>query len=709
MIIFLLGLGFSPWGSSELPLSKLEIFALSFEIRQGNTLYCITTNQSKGNASQWGEVKKKARIRSAKQPVKDGFGDSGAAFDGRQTSGSEGSRGRGRGDRVRGRGGRGGRSEQARDTDGSSGIDAAALAGWGEPEKPSFGSDPPRADSGWSDNMADAGESWSQAPAAADSWSQAPAESWAQASTEATSQVPTDSWSQAPAESWSQAPTDSWSQAPEESWSSGPAKPDKEAPPTSRPDGTKSWASIFAKPKPVPKPVGASKPPVLEPNDEAPASVASGTGIQGLPPPLNDDLSQMPNTPPNVETVASIAPSKDNLTETNLEKVPDISAPATTATAASTAASTVDQRVLSGAGILGGASAASRPPLGGYATSALKATSAAGRSSSFQRRIAEQQEAVVMPGKHAVDKAAVQFGSMGLNGPPQEEGESDREDPETRVQPPPISPGAPRASLPPSQPDGAFHDGGRQPPASYPYSQFQEQPGPPHQETGRNSSPKPFHAFGHANDPYASEATPDQRQYLAGKYSSYYGNEEQQRNAYPTGQYNGFGQQQPTHGEQEGNSGPQRIGSTNASQYSSRYAQTADSAHSGQSTPYGSIGAHQSGPQQGHMAPGAGPSQHGSYGYGSYPYGGYYSSYNMSQVRTIVGQLIIPTTMTWLMIVRLWRPELLFKWSVWRRQSALWPVAAAARLWYVAAIITRAAFCVTRQCRPLCSSRLRWT
>ncbi|KAF7587063.1 hypothetical protein BBP40_007820 [Aspergillus hancockii] len=63
----------------------------------------------------------------------------------------------------------------------------------------------------------------------------------------------------------------------------------------------------------------------------------------------------------------------------------------------------------------------------------------------------EQQEAVVMPGNHAVDRAAVQFGSMGLNGDATDvDIDENREDAETRAQPPQHSPVAPRASLPPS-------------------------------------------------------------------------------------------------------------------------------------------------------------------------------------------------------------------------------------------------------------------
>lgn len=59
-----------------------------------------------------------------------------------------------------------------------------------------------------------------------------------------------------------------------------------------------------------------------------------------------------------------------------------------------------------------------------------------------------------MPGnRDQVDRAAVQFGAFSLNGPLDEDVDGDREEPETRPQPPEDSPVAhPRTSLPPAQP-----------------------------------------------------------------------------------------------------------------------------------------------------------------------------------------------------------------------------------------------------------------
>jgi hypothetical protein len=64
----------------------------------------------------------------------------------------------------------------------------------------------------------------------------------------------------------------------------------------------------------------------------------------------------------------------------------------------------------------------------------------------------DQQEAVVMPTNHAVDRAAVQFGSLGLNGLGDDADiDAELEQAETRTQPPQHSPVAhPVASLPPA-------------------------------------------------------------------------------------------------------------------------------------------------------------------------------------------------------------------------------------------------------------------
>lgn len=256
------------------------------------------------------------------------------------------------------------------------------------------------------------------------------------------------------------------------------AEAPKEAPkPSSKPDGTRSWASIFNKPPPTPSPTKIS--PVAPTHEAmvedlvAPAPVLPELDIAALPALMLAEVpsAEIPSTPPIPEIFSEpqteITPSKDELTETNLEQVLDTSGPPASATAASTVASTIDPRSAAGSSTPLHAvqqQSNSRPPMGGYATSAYKAAGLAGRSVSFQRKILEQQEAVVMPGKHAVDRTAVQFGSMGLNGTTDDlDVDSDREEAETRAQPPQHSPVAPRAALPPATLQQPFST---QPPAS---------------------------------------------------------------------------------------------------------------------------------------------------------------------------------------------------------------------------------------------------
>lgn len=232
----------------------------------------------------------------------------------------------------------------------------------------------------------------------------------------------------------------------------------------------KSWASMFAKPKSAPVPKNLPPPPpatrLETTKPPTPDAVDAGEPEdEPLPPPppiteaieSPEDVTTEPAIPS--EPDPTIPPPKDELTETNLEQVLDTSAPQPTGTQASTVASSRPAQTPLGTGTSYGSTShlpAGRPPLGGYASSAFKATGTPGRTSSFQRRILEQQEAVVMPNNHAVDRAAVQFGSMGLNGAADDmdaDEEREEEDPETRAQPPQHSPVAhPRASLPPVPP-----------------------------------------------------------------------------------------------------------------------------------------------------------------------------------------------------------------------------------------------------------------
>ncbi|KAM0721253.1 hypothetical protein Q7P37_003541 [Cladosporium fusiforme] len=397
---------------------------------------------TEGNVSQFAEVKKpKDRARSK---ATDGFSTAGAsdkpafaARGGRGRGGIEGSRGRGgRGsDRARGgfRGGRGGHA-----------------ATNGAPKETNTASVPTAESSAW------------DTPA-----------------TEPT----TNAWNNTPAEAQKDTPSNAWSNvASTEAAPAAPAATSEPTPAAVAPDATKSsataeapakksWASMFAQPKPAPvaipkqapKPAPQAPAPVAEP---APAVVEQSeqpaAPTQESAPTTTEPVNPAPaavetpaiatpepavQTPQSTTTAQDVAPATPHepLTQENVEHLPDDSHPPSTMTAASTVGSN-DPRNLTP--VAGQQPPIGRPPVGGFATSALRAAATSGRSASFQRRVQEQQEAVVMPGHNAVDRAAVQFGSMGLNGEPGPDVDEEREEPETRQAPQHSPPTQPKASLP---------------------------------------------------------------------------------------------------------------------------------------------------------------------------------------------------------------------------------------------------------------------
>ncbi|KAL9583301.1 MAG: hypothetical protein Q9212_002784 [Teloschistes hypoglaucus] len=537
---------------------------------------------SEGNVSQWGEVKKKTKERSQPKP-KDGgpsTADSAQATTrgGRGRGVIEGSRGRGRGaDRGRGTA-RAGRGPSTVSGSRPAAVEKATM------ETGIVGS--------WNDDVA------------ADGATSKGAE---------TDNVALDS-------SWEHiTPAEAATPAPQE-----PAKP------SLVPDGTRSWASMFNRPAPAPVPKKPSRETTIEeaPPEQPPA--AEENIMPALPPPIPVETinPDVPNTPPSPGMVSSepaveLTPPKDELTETNLEQVLDTSGPVNSATAASTVASTLDGRTGTGTPLQPSAQLApSRPPMGGYQTSAYKATGMPGRSASFQRKILEQREAVVMPGKHAVDRAAVQFGTMGLNGSNEDlDVDDDREEPETRAQPPQHSPVAPKATLPPSaqsqlpltsehlpaprqapglppvnqqsaqHPSGDQDSIGQLNQSSYQYNQYTGRFGPP-PTSQEPSAPvqKPYEPFGsqiqqpqpqHPFDGYPSTSQGQQSsQHSASTHlgglssaplgmSSYYTSDEQ-RNSY--NQYYGNYGQQPQQTSQDAGTtqhrAPSALGTSSAEQTS---------------------------------------------------------------------------------------------------------------------------------------------
>ncbi|PBP24652.1 hypothetical protein BUE80_DR004513 [Diplocarpon rosae] len=304
------------------------------------------------------------------------------------------------------------------------------------------------------------------------------------------------------------------------------------------PDGVKkSWASIFA---PAPTPKKAPEPVIEKPAEhvkvEEPAEAPVPEPEVPIPEPAPIDAVETPLEEALVapEPDVQITPSKDELTEDNLEQLPDVSAPAPTATAASTAASSWDPRSAAATPYSNQAQAI-RPPTSGFQASALKATGSSGRTPSYQRRVLDQEEAVRMPGNREVDRTAVQFGAFNLNGSGEEDVDGDREEAETRAQPPQHSPVAPRAALPPAPPQPAVI------PESLPT---------PKQQAGLPAATHPTAAPGLPSPaPHASaQATAQQGSQGNGQYSAYgrYGPAGTQESSLPPKPYDAFSQQAPS-------------------------------------------------------------------------------------------------------------------------------------------------------------------
>ncbi|KAL1872327.1 hypothetical protein VTK73DRAFT_1558 [Phialemonium thermophilum] len=236
-------------------------------------------------------------------------------------------------------------------------------------------------------------------------------------------------------------------------------------PAAAKPDNTqKTWASMLRQStatKPAPKPKESPAPKPAE-SSTTPVSVAGHTGTEPEPSAPQKPAEQHEPTPAETPAAAvpdvALPPPKDPLTESNLEHVADVSHPPATETARTEAADSWSPKpsaVPTPLSVSQQQQQAARTPISGHAATALKATERNTiRTPSFQRRVLDQEEAVRMPAnRDQVERAAVQFGAFSLNGPVDEDIDGDREEPETRAQPPDDSPIAhPRASLPPTQP-----------------------------------------------------------------------------------------------------------------------------------------------------------------------------------------------------------------------------------------------------------------
>lgn len=416
-----------------------------------------------GTISQWGEVKKKHPKAKEAPPA-----STESSTRGRGRGGFE-SRGRGRGAERGARGGRGAKSTSTTHTNGTK--PAQTGDGWDNPAS--------------TQAVSDAAAAWDTAPTNGDT--PAPA---------------TEDWANEPGK-------DSLSSLQTEE----PKPASSAAPSTGKPGG---WAGLFAKPAPPPAPkkVVAPPPPATQPEqiqvEQEPEHTIEepvAPTLPVVPPPIEpveineEGPSELPSAP-HSDTGRELTPSKDELTERNLEKLPDTSHPLESATVASTVATTLDPLASADPKTV------SRAPISGYHATALKATGlGANRSASFARKVMEQQEAVVMPGNHAVEKAAVQFGKMGLTGLDDVDVDEDREEPETRTQLPDDSPAAPRASLPPALPET------QQTPAQVTSQPIAEAPS----TGGRQAAAIPPSQQAHEPSPQSTSAYADQYRYGQGQ------------------------------------------------------------------------------------------------------------------------------------------------------------------------------------------------
>ncbi|KAK2732943.1 RNAPII degradation factor [Myotisia sp. PD_48] len=406
------------------------------------------------------------------------------------------------------------------------------------------------------------------------------------------------------------------------------------------PEGSKrGWASLFAKPAPA---VVKEPPPPAVP-ESAPTTTTTTTTESVLdshptesiiPPPEVIAREQLPPAiePQLIPVIPQAAPltsqTEQATTAKPIVETIEPHLPLPTAIGAEKIPAQHEEQPLQ----------PTRAPIPGYP---YKAGTGSGRGPSFQRRMMEQQEAVVMPGNHAVDRAAVQFGSMGLNGSIDDADiDEEREQPETRPQPPQHSPVAPRAALPPSTRTAIVSEPA--PIATRPAPGLPPAP-VAHPTTSAEASFNDFARYGEAQkqydifnqptehqpqpqaqEPFSNQgAVPTQQPAVvtsAGDYSAFYGGD-QARNPY---YYNGYGQHQdPTATQRAAGTGFGTTGAESqpqipASQPPNRYSQVeAQAPNSGQNTPNPTVPGQMQSAQPSHIPQSQGA--HGGFNYG-YPY-----------------------------------------------------------------------------------------
>ncbi|KAK6840655.1 CUE domain-containing protein [Apiospora arundinis] len=397
---------------------------------------------SDGTISQWGEVSKTKKTPKTKTKDSTTVGLTESTGNARPVRGGRADGGRG------GRGARG--SERARGGSGRGRATTAHVATNGQRTQDGQLSVPTDEASGWGKTT-----STDDAATTANEWGTT---GWGTTNTETTTNNnnnTTSTTDSAPAATSTSTTTPAPAAAPAAmTWASMVRKSTAPAP------APKPKETPAPKPAESLEPLPSSEP--TEPEPEAPAEevheeptpkVEQSTPAPAQQAPVPALPVAVPGAPKVVEPEVALPPPEDDLTRRNLEQLPDESNPPATHTVASTAADSWDPRHGQQSATATPISASqaqhqqSRPTASGYAATAIKATERPVRVPSFQRRVLEQEEAVRMPGNREIDRAAVQFGAFSLNGT--EDIDGDREEAETRAQPPSDSPIQPRAALPP--------------------------------------------------------------------------------------------------------------------------------------------------------------------------------------------------------------------------------------------------------------------
>ncbi|KAL7274459.1 RNAPII degradation factor [Rhizina undulata] len=425
------------------------VFALN---ENHGDLDATAAKMAAGHATKWGEVKKKSKERS--RPKVENIAANGNTNDGFQTATrpSRGARGGFEGARG-GRGGRGGHEHRG----GRGGRGRGGPAN-GAPRQSKDRNDETQTSNNDWDAPAETGNAWESSeskPADAAAWDDgfkhdADTNGWDTTDNQKTGSdapktiaVPKPKAPPAP---------------PKTTWASllkpapPPPAPVQKKPPTPKQPVAQPLAELPASTPEESEPVTESLPPPRESTPEPPAleiEASEPEETMSVPEPEHEPEPEPEQPVPEPEVEEVVEPKEleavpeQPLTEVNLEKIEDEVHPPPSTTQAST---------ISPAPAITSTQPAIATPQMSMSRPVLSAAKSTPTRATPSRRVLDQQEGVVMPGNHgALDRATLQFGSMGLNGDIDDDDEIEQA--ETVSQPPQPSPIAqPVAALPPAVP-----------------------------------------------------------------------------------------------------------------------------------------------------------------------------------------------------------------------------------------------------------------